>query len=78
MVALANDWRITEQRAHRFLSPARVVEQYRQILDAETEPASQSVSYLQMLTAIVSHAVDAPKGPPFRVSRGLAQFESFE
>lgn len=58
MVALASDWRIAEQKAHRFLSPARVVEQYRQMIDPATEPASQPMSYREMLTAIVSHADD--------------------
>jgi hypothetical protein len=58
MVALASDWRIAEQKAHRFLSPARVVEQYRQINNAATEPVSQSLTYRQMLAAIVCHADD--------------------
>ncbi len=58
MVALASDWRIAEQRAHRFLSPARVVEQYRQLVDARVESSGQPASYREMLSAIVSHSAD--------------------
>jgi len=56
MVALASDWKISEQRAHRFLSPARVVEQYRQLVGSRAERFTQPASYRQMLSAIVSHA----------------------
>ena len=57
MVALASDWRIAEQRAHRFLSPARVVERYRQIVAAQAE-SPPPPSYHQMLRAIVAHDAD--------------------
>jgi hypothetical protein len=58
MVALASDWRIAEQRAHRFLSPARVVERYRQIVASRAESPAQPPSYQQMLRAIVAHDAD--------------------
>jgi len=58
MVALASDWRIAEQRAHRFLSPARVLARYRQIVDAQPEAASQPPTYQQMLRVIVSYDAD--------------------
>jgi hypothetical protein len=66
MVALASDWRIAEQRAYRFLSPARVVQRYRQIVDSQSESPVRPVSYQQMLSAIVSHAADDQPRPERR------------
>jgi hypothetical protein len=63
MVALANDWRLVEQRAYRYLSPARVFERYQQIVGTQTEADSRPVTYQQMLSAIVSHDGGDHDGP---------------
>ena len=55
MVALASDWRLSEERAQRFMNPARVVERYRQVTGVPSSRQLPSVSYRQMLTAVVEH-----------------------
>jgi len=55
MVALASDWRLAEERAQRFMNPARVVERYRQVTGVPSSRQLPSVSYRQMLTAVVEH-----------------------
>jgi len=55
MVALASDWRLSEERALRFMNPARVVERYRQVTGVPSSRQLPSVSFRQMLTAVVEH-----------------------
>jgi hypothetical protein len=54
MVALASDWRLAEERAQRFLSPARVVERYRQIAGSLDDHWNGQLTYRQMLEAVVA------------------------
>jgi hypothetical protein len=55
MVALASDWRLAEERAQRFLSPARIVERYRQIADLLDVCQNAPLTYRQMLEAVIAH-----------------------
>jgi hypothetical protein len=63
MVALAHDWRLAEERAWRFMNPARVVERYRQINGRTNSPLSSCPSYKQMLAAVVEHDLGVTEPP---------------
>jgi len=63
MVALAHDWRLAEERAWRFMNPARVVERYRQIHGRTSSLLSSCPSFKQMLAAVVEHDGDGAEPP---------------
>jgi hypothetical protein len=63
MVALAHDWRLAEERAWRFMNPARIVERYRQINGRMTTPSAPCPSYRQMLAAVMEHDWGATRPP---------------